>query len=131
MDFEKALRKGYRYPSAKGELTTEDLWALKPKALDDVYKALMEKRRETTTESLISPKDSAAARQLDEQIEIVKHIYAVKQDEAAKAKLAVENKAKKERIMAIIADRDDKKLADMSDEELSNLMKSFDAPSEE
>lgn len=118
--FEIATRTKMRFPF-KGMITVEDLWDLSVQNLDKVFKALNSQRKEAQEESLLSAK-SSADEVLDTQIEIVKYIVGVKLDEQVARLKAAENKEKKQKIMALMAKKDDEALENMSKEELQKLL---------
>lgn len=117
--FDKATRMKLRFPY-KGQCTVEDLWDLGVTALDGIYKALRSAQKEQDGESLLSEKKENA--ELALQVEIVKHIVGVKQAEAEDKRKAVERKAQKERIMEIIAQKQDESLKGKSIDELTALL---------
>lgn len=59
---------------------------------------------------------------LDVAIEIVKYVVITKQAEAAAKTKARENKEKKEKLMAILADKEDEAYKSMSAEEIRKLI---------
>ena len=79
--FEVATRGKYRFPY-KGQITVEDLWDLSVTQLDSIFKTLNAQYKQSKEESLLETK-SKEDEVLDTQIAIVKHIVAVKQQEAA------------------------------------------------
>lgn len=109
-----------RFPF-KGMISVEDLWDLSIQNLDKVFKTLNSQRKEAQEESLLSAK-SSEDEILDTQIEIVKYIVGVKLDEQAARIKATENKEKKQKIMALMAKKDDEALENMSKEELQKLL---------
>lgn len=117
--FEGAVRAKYRFPF-KGSITVEDLWDLSLQDLDRVFKALNAEAKQTQEESLLKIRDKNAE-MLDRKIEIVKHIVAVKQAEIQALKEAADKKAQKQRIMEIIAKKEDDALQNMSLEELQRM----------
>lgn len=117
--FEKASRMKIRF-NYRGVITTEDLWDLDVKALDYIYKQLMITKKESETESLLEEKKTNPI--LEVQIEIVKHIFEVKVEERKAAELRAENAAKKQKILAIIARKQDAELESKSAEELEKLI---------
>ena len=118
--FEIATRTKMRFPF-KGMVTVEDLWDLSVQNLDKVFKALNSQRKEAQEESLLNTKSSEDER-LETQIEIVKYIVGVKLDEQAARLKAAENKEKKQKIMALMAKKDDEEMENMSREELQKLL---------
>jgi hypothetical protein len=117
--FETASKMKIRF-NYRGVITTEDLWDLDVKALDYIYKQLMVAKKESETESLLEEKKSNPI--LEVQIEIVKHIFEVKVEERKAAELRAENAAKKQKILAILARKQDAELESKSAEELEKLI---------
>jgi hypothetical protein len=118
--FEKASRLKLRF-NYKGLCSTEDLWDLPLTALDTIFKGLNAALKAQKEESLLETK-SQADEILDLQIGIVKHIVEVrlaeqkaKQDEAA-------NAARKQKILSIIAEKQDAALQSLSVEQLTKLI---------
>ena len=118
--FEVATRTKMRFPF-KGMISVEDLWDLSVQSLDKVFKTLNSQRKEAQEESLLNTKSSEDER-LDTQIEIVKYIVNVKLEEQAARVKDAENKEKKQKIMALMAKKDDEAMENMSKEELQKLL---------
>lgn len=122
--FEYATRNKMRFPY-KGNVSVEDLWDLSVTELDKVFKTLNSQRKQSQEESLLNTK-SKEDEIVDIQIAIVKHIVAVKLAEKEAREKAAENKAKKQKIMAIMAARDEKALENASDEDLQKMLAELD-----
>ena len=118
--FEVATREKMRFPF-KGMISVEDLWDLSVQNLDKVFKTLNSQRKEAQEESLLNVK-SSEDEVLDTQIAIVKYIVGVKLEEQAARVKAAENKEKKQKIMALMAKKDDEAMENMSKEELQKLL---------
>lgn len=118
--FEVATREKMRFPF-KGMISVEDLWDLSVQNLDKVFKILNSQRKEAQEESLLNVK-SSEDEVLDTQIAIVKYIVGVKLEEQAARVKAAENKEKKQKIMALMAKKDDEEMENMSREELQKLL---------
>ena len=118
--FEVATRTKMRFPF-KGMISVEDLWDLSVQNLDKVFKALNSQRKEAQEESLLNVK-SSEDEVLDTQIAIVKYIVGVKLEEQAARVKAAENREKKQKIMALMAKKDDEAMENMSREELQKLL---------
>lgn len=118
--FEVATRTKMRFPF-KGMISVEDLWDLSVQNLDKVFKMINSQRKEAEEESLLNVK-SSEDEVLDTQIEIVKYIVGVKLEEQAARVKAAENKEKKQKIMALMAKKDDEAMENMSKEELQKLL---------
>lgn len=118
--FEGAVRAKYRFPF-KGQITAEDLWDLPLQDLDRVFKALNAEAKLSQEESLLNTPDKKTET-LQRKIEIVKHIVAVRQAETQALKDAADRKAQKQRIMEIIARKEDEALQSMTKEELMKML---------
>ena len=118
--FEGAARAKYRFPF-RGVITTEDLWDLSLQDLDRIFKTLNAESKQTQEESLLKVKDEHSEI-LERKIEIIKHIVSVKQAEAEAVKESANRKAQKQRIMEIIAKKEDDALTNMSLDELKKMV---------
>lgn len=118
--FIKATREKMRFPY-KGQVTAEDLWDLSITELDKIYKTLNSKKKEVQEDSLLDTK-SKEDEELTAQIEIVKYIFTVKQEEKKAAETAKERKEQKQKIMAILANKQDEALHGKSIEELERML---------
>lgn len=119
--FEEATRNKYRFQSEVGNLDVEDLWDLKVKALDKIYKGLKSQLKETTEDSLLEIQ-SAEDTILDNKIAIVTHIFNVKQIEANERLLEKDKADKKARLLEILADKQDESLKNKSEDELKQMI---------
>lgn len=117
--FEFALRNKLRF-NYRGLITVEDLWDLGTQGLDYIYKGLMSEKRQTETESLIEKKTENTM--LEAKIEIVKYIFNQKVEELKAAEKKAENAEKKQKILAILARKQDAELEEKSAEELKSLL---------
>lgn len=118
--FEIATKEKYRFPY-KGQISVEDLWDLSLTSLDNIFKTLNRQAKANQEESLLESK-SKEDETLENQIAIVKHIVAMKQEEIAARADAKANKEKREKIMAILADKKDAALKEMSVDELEKML---------
>ena len=125
MIFEQATKMKLRFATARGQATVEDLWDIPLTgttgySLDDVAKTLNKVIKQTAEESFVVKKKRADAT-LELKMDIVKHIISVKLAERKAAKKAVEAKSLKDKAIAILAERQDEGMNDLSDKELKNL----------
>lgn len=118
--FEIATKCKYRFPY-KGMISVEDLWTLNMKALDEVFKALNTELKITNEESLLSEK-SPADEEVENKIAIVKYIYNCKVQEQNERILASEKRKRDQKIMSIIARKEDAELENMSKEDLIKML---------
>lgn len=118
--FETAVRNKMRFPY-KGQISVEDLWDLDVNALDGVFKTLNSKVKVSQEESLLRTR-SKESEELMVQIEIVKYIVSVKLAEAEARKNAEANRAKRQRILGILSDKQESDLKNKSPEELQAML---------
>ena len=118
--FEVATRNGFRF-TFKGMISVEDLWALNVRDLDSVFKILNSQLKQVNEESLLDVK-TKQDQELDTKIEIVKYIVKVKQEEENMRLKAKEQKEKKQKIMEILATKQESNLQNMSEDELKKML---------
>ena len=118
--FEYASRNKVRFPF-KGMISVEDLWDLSLINLDSIYKTLNKQVKQSEEESLLSTKASVDT-ELEVQIAIVKHIVSVKLAEKEAAEKSSAKKAQKQKIMSIIATKQDEALQNSSIDDLKKML---------
>lgn len=118
--FEYATRNKVRFPF-KGQISVEDLWDLRANDLDTVFKTLNRQVKQSEEESLLVTK-TAEDTALDVQIAIVKYIFDIKMQEANARLLDKERKAQKQKIMAILANKQEQELQNKSVDELQKML---------
>lgn len=127
--FEKASREKFRFQSPQGALTVEDLWDLPLTSengnranLDDIAKDLNRKLKAQGEEESFVVRERKVDDSVKVMFEIVKHVISVRLDEDDKSKKAVETKAKKQKILEIIARKRDAKLEEAPIEDLAKMV---------
>lgn len=127
--FQQASRLALRFSSPKGELTTEDLWLLPLTSatgkanLDDIAKGLFRALKSDENVSFVAPERKSDPRtQL--AFDIVKHIIDVRVAENAAAASAAATKERKQKLLGILAQKQDAELLSMP---LDELRKQIDA----
>ena len=118
--FEFATRNKVRFPF-KGMISVEDLWDLSLTNLDSIYKTLNKQIKQSEEESLLSTKASVDT-ELEVQIAIVKHIVSVKLAEKEADEKASVKKAQKQKIMSIIATKENEALQNSSIDDLKKML---------
>ncbi len=130
--FEQATRLDLTFQLPIGELKINDLWKLKPtrragKVVDDLADYEVELQEQLSKFGLVKRRGSNYKTQeqqlLELRLAIVSHILDVRESEATAAKQEAANKAHNDKIMALIAKKQDDKLGDLSVEELQALLK--------
>ena len=121
--FEYAVENKLRFPY-KGLISTEDLYALSVSDLDTIYKTLKREAKRNGEESLLATKSNDDVA-LDTKIEIVKYIVEKKLAQVEARKTAAANKAKKEKILSILEEKQDAALKNMSEEDLRKMLETL------
>lgn len=119
-----ATRKKYRFSTAKGNLTTEQLWDLPLESLDEIWQKINATIEDASRTSLLSVRSNKNV-ELTEKAEVVKAIVEYKLAAAEKADKARQTKAEKERILNIIATKQEQELASMSIDELKKRLETL------
>ena len=122
--FEYAVRNKVRFPF-KGMISAEDLWDLSLTNLDSIYKTLNKQVKQSEEESLLTTKTSVDT-ELEVQIAIVKHIVSVKLAEQEAREKDAAKRAQKQKIMAIIATKEDEALHNSSVDDLKKMLDELD-----
>ena len=115
--FKKATRLKLRFETSRGVLTTEDLWDLPLQELNTIAKSLNKTLKSIEEEDFleeINNEDKITKMQFD----IVKHILDTKKDESNAMKDAAAKKIEKEKLLAILAKKQDSCLENLSEAEL-------------
>jgi len=121
--FEYAVENKLRFPY-KGLISAEDLYALSVSDLDTIYKTLKREAKRNGEESLLATKSNDDVA-LDTKIEIVKHIVEKKLAQVEARKTAAANKAKKDKILSILEEKQDAALKNMSEEDLRKMLETL------
>ena len=127
--FEQATRQAFRFESPKGLLTVEDLWNLPLTSntgranLDDIAKGLQAK---LTSTALSFVTDTTPVNKVYQaQFDVVIHIINTKISEARAADQYRLAREKKQKIMAIIEQKQDAALSSASLEDLEAMLNSL------
>ena len=123
--FEIATKKKFRFPF-RGMISTEDLWDCTLTDLDSIYKTLnSQKKAKADEESLLSAKTNEDI-ELNLKIDIVKHIVSIKLEEKAAKESERAKRLQKQKIMSILAEKEDEALHGKSIEELQKMLGDLD-----
>lgn len=118
--FIKATRNKTRFPY-RGMISVEDLWDLPVTELDKIYKSLNAKAKQAHEESLLETK-TEEDEELTMQIEVVKYIVGVKLEERKEAENAKAKKEQKEKLLRLLADKQDEELKGKTAEEIQKMI---------
>lgn len=131
--FETAVRSKLRFDSPKGLLTVEDLWDLplttaspsRP-SLDDMARNLYKQLKEFSDDTLSFVKPSTVSTTaIQTKFDIVKYVIDTKMAERDAAAASAEKSAKKQKLMELIARKQDTALESASIEELQAMLQSI------
>ena len=121
--FEYATRNKLRFSSVKGELSVEQLWDVPLRSRDDfnldaVAKVTNRAWKALTEESFVETEKTPEHTRREVALKVVKYVIDTKLTEEADAKRRAENKVEKEKLLKILAEKQEGKLSDLSEKEL-------------
>lgn len=132
--FEKATRKAFRFPTGKGELTLEQVWQLPLTArgintldLDTVARTVNAELKALGEESFVNKGTNPRRGELQDKLDILKHIIEVKQTEAASAEKRVANAQERQKLLELLDKKNNQELEGLSKEEIQAKLDSLDA----
>lgn len=123
--FEYATRNKLRF-NYHGMLTVEDLWDLSVESLNEIYKNLNKHLKEESEESLLDEKVNPDRELITVSIDIVKYIVSVKLEKQNAQRMAAERSIQKQKILSIMAKKQDSELQEKSLDELSQMLDKLD-----
>lgn len=125
--FDKASRLKLRFSTQKGLVTVEDLWDLPLSSttnnaanLDDIAKDLFTQLKDTSISFV--KKEQKCSEVIKLKFDVVKHVIDTKLAEQEAAEVKAVNKEKKQQLLALIAQKENDKLAGTSLEELRKMV---------
>ena len=122
--FEKVSRLKLRFETPNGLLTVEDLWELPLTSragranLDDIAKDINRALKATSEEESFVTKSTPKNEELQLALDVVKRVIEVKLAEAETAKTAADKRERKQKLLSLIAEKQDNQLSELSVEEL-------------
>lgn len=128
--FEQASIQKLRFPSVRGELTTEQLWDLPLTSKSDfdlntVAKTVNRDLKASAEEDFVSTRTSANSRQ-ELMLEIVKHVIASKLATQEAIRNRAAKAAMRQKVLDALADKQDAELKGLSVEELQKKLAELD-----
>lgn len=129
--FEYAAINKLRFPSSKGDLTVEQLYELplqstKGVDLDTVARTVYQLLQDVAQGSFVATASNPAKKDYEVKLEIVKHVIGSKQEDNAKKARAASNRAERERLTQLLANKQDAELLTLSREELEKRIKQLE-----
>jgi hypothetical protein len=124
-NFKEASRIGLRFETSKGSLSTEQLWTLPLVQLATVVRNLKALTTKDNDDDLafLDEKATPVDKVVELRFNVAKEIYLAKQAENVSARDAKTKKAHNEKILGLIAEKQEGNLKNMSEEELVALLK--------
>jgi len=129
--FEYATRNKLRFASIRGELSVEQLWDVPLRGRDDfnlnaIAKAANKAFKDVLEENFVETTKTPEHARREATLETVKYIIEVKlaEEEAAKSRAA--KKQEKEKLLAILAEKQAGKLSELSEKELQRRIAALD-----
>lgn len=121
--FEQASRQKLRYPSAKGELTTEQLWDLPLTHktgfdLDNVAKAVNRDLIASSEDSFVVSTANPAKAANELKLDVLKFIIASKQAEALRLRNAGADAAERQRLLEVLHAKENDALRELTPEQI-------------
>lgn len=121
-NFKQASKEKLRFQTSKGSLSTEQLWDLSITDLDSLAVSLEQAHQESGKKSFVrktSAKDKTAKLRFD----VVLDVLNTKMDEQQAAQEKLETKQHNEKILTLIADKQDETLKGKSIKQLEAMLK--------
>lgn len=124
--FEKASRKKLRFTSDRGDLTTEQLWDLSLTNLDGIARGVNGRLKAVTEESFIDTTPHPDKPRFTLQLDILKYLITVKQEEAQAVKDRSERVEKRRKLVEALAAKEDEALTRKSRAQLLKELEALD-----
>lgn len=126
-NYKKASQLGLRFITNVGPLSVEQLWQLSQKQLVATIKAVSKLLKSNSiNDDELSFLDESKEVDVENQLrfEILKDVYLTKQNEINDQRKKADDKAHNAKIDALIADKEELDMKNLSVEELKNLRRS-------
>lgn len=129
--FEFATRTKLRFSSARGDLSVEQLWDVPLRSRDDfnlnsVASTTSKALKEFSEENFVEMTKTAKHARYETALEIIKYIIEVKLAEETAAQTRAERVVEKQKLLAILAEKQAGKLSELSERELQKRIAALD-----
>jgi aminopeptidase N len=130
--FQKATRKKFRFPSPKGQLTTEQLWDLPLTSktgmdLDSIAKTVNAELKLQSETSFVTPNSNPAKTVLTEMLDVLIAIIAVQQAENEARRKAASKQAEKQTLLEALQNAETQALMKLTPEEIKARIAALEA----
>lgn len=130
--FEYASRNKLRFISTRGDLTSEQLWDVPLRSndrfnLNEIAKYASAQVKGLEEENFVEKQRTTRHTEAETALEIVKHVINVKIEAEVVAAKRIENKRKKERLIAVLEEKQVGKLSELSERELKKQIAELSA----
>ena len=131
--FEIATRCKYRFRSSQGILNIEDLWHIDLASksnqvanLNSIAIEIHQSIQALSVESFVSVNETPKLTELQNKLDIVKHIIAYKQSIIEKAKQSKERAIQREKLKSALETKEESEISNLTKEELLKRLKELD-----
>lgn len=122
--YKQAAMLGLRFPTTQGMLSVEQLWSLKMTPLSNLVKATKKALNRDNDDELSFLDDNTKVNVEDQlRFDIVKDIYLTKKAENEALRTAADKKAFEQKILMLIAEKQEDSLRGKTIEELEEMLK--------
>jgi len=122
--FEYATRSKLRFASVRGELSVEQLWDVPLRSsrddfnLNAIAKATSKALKEISEDNFVETSKTTEHTRREAALDTVKYVIEVKLAEETAATTRAAKKQEREKLLAILAEKQDGKLSELSEKEL-------------
>lgn len=116
----ECLKNKFRF-EFKGLISVEDLFDLKLSELDTIYKNLKNEEKNLQGDSLLGNDENPKLSEVEAKIEIVKAVFDMKKADIERAERELAMKAQRDKILAIIENKENQELSEKSIDELREI----------
>jgi len=122
--FEYATRNKLRFESVRGPLSAEQLWDVPLRSSRDDFnlnalaKLAARSLREVSEDNFVETENTPEAARHEIILDVIRHVIAVKQEEEKAAKQRADNRRERDKLLQILAEKQEGKLSQLSEDEL-------------
>lgn len=128
--YKRATKQKLRFASSKGQLTVEQLYDLPLSgqlSLDTLAKGINRELKNQEEESFVETSTNRTGATLRLKLDILKDIIADKLAAKESAEKRAQNKAKKDKLLRLLAAKEDQEMEGMSKEDIIKQIEELDA----